>query len=92
MRSSLALLLVLIMLGLSGCGPKQNLEQAIQCDQFKRLPDGSWSTAKDVSLNYLRNGVETQTNLSEGLTITARISADAALIAAALDKKCAAKP
>ena len=90
-RRGLILLFAALALGASGCGPDQTLEQAIQCGQFARLPDGSWSTTQEVSLNYRRDGVTYQNNFAKGLAISAKIGPEGALIAAALDKKCAAK-
>ncbi len=71
------------------CGTKQTLEQAINCAQFKRLPDGTWS-AKDVSLDYLQDGTEYQFNINGSKIITGKNDREEALIVAALNKKCAA--
>ncbi len=90
-RWSLAFLSVLLSLVLSACGTKQTLEQAIDCGQFKHLPDGTWSTAKDVSLDFLQDGMEHQLNYSSGLIITGKRDREEALLSAALDKKCGAK-
>jgi hypothetical protein len=88
----LVFLSFLLSLALSACGTKQTLEQAIDCGQFKHLPDGAWSTAKDVSLDFLQDGVEHQLNYSSGgLTINGKRGHDEALLSAALDKKCGAK-
>ena len=88
---SLAFLSVLLSLALSACGTKQTLEQAIDCGQFKHLPDGTWSTAKDVSLDFLQDGTEHQLNYSSGFIITGKRNREEALLSAALDKKCVAK-
>jgi len=63
------------------------LEQAIKCDQFSRLPDGSWST-KDVSLDYVRDGRRYQTNFSDGAVISAKSGGEVAMVFAALNHKC----
>ncbi len=88
---SLAFLSVLLSLVLGACGTKQTLEQAVDCGQFKHLPDGTWSTAKDVSLDFLQDGREHQLNYSSGLIINGKRDRDEALLSAALDKKCGAK-
>ena len=88
---SFVFLSVLLSLTLGACGTKQTLEQAIDCGQFKHLPDGTWSTAKDVSLDFLQDGVEHQLNYSSGLIINGKRDSDEALLLAALDKKCGAK-
>lgn len=90
-RWGLVFFSVLLSLALSACGTKQTLEQAIDCGQFKHLPDGTWSTAKDVSLDFLQDGREHQLNYSGGLIITGKKDPDEALLSAALDKKCGAK-
>ena len=86
----LVCVLVPFCLSLGACGTKQTLEQTIQCDQFKRLPDGTWST-KDVSLDFVQDGRQYQFNFANGSTITGKKGADEALILAAIEKKCAAK-
>jgi hypothetical protein len=90
-RWSLVFVSVLLSLALSACGTKQTLEQAIDCGQFKHLPDGTWSTAKDVSLDFLQDGTEHQLNYSSGLIITGKRNGEEALVAASLDKKCGVK-
>ena len=90
-RWSLVFLSVLLSPALSACGTKQTLEQAIDCGQFKHLPDGTWSTAKDVSLDFLQDSTEHQLNYSSGLIITGKRNGEEALVVAALDKKCGAK-
>lgn len=90
-RWSLVFLSVLLSLTLSACDTKQTLEQAIDCGQFKHLPDGTWSTAKDVSLDFLLDGKEHQLNYSSALIINGKRDRDEALLSAALDKKCGAK-
>ena len=76
---------------LGACGPPQTLEQAIQCGQFKRLPDGTWSTAQDVSLDYQRNGIHYQSNFSKGVIISGNQPGEDAVVVAALDHKCGSK-
>jgi hypothetical protein len=85
--ASLALSLVL-----AACGTKQTLEQAVQCDAFTRAPDGTWSTSKDVSLNYLRDGVEHQLNMDKGLSVTGKVAGMEPQLAATLERKCVPKP
>ena len=87
---SAVLLLLSVCLGLGACGTKQTLEEAVKCGQVTRQPDGTWSS-KGASLDYLRNGTQTQSNYAAGVAITQRNAEDAELIAV-LDKKCAAKP
>jgi hypothetical protein len=80
------------LLGLGGalgaCGTPPPLDQAIKCDQFKRLPDGSWTTITGVSLDYAANGTHYQSNFGKGLTIKATSGGQNAEIVAALEKKC----
>lgn len=84
------LVLIPLSMTLGACGTKQTLDEAIKCDDFRRLPDGNWSTAKDVSLDYNLDGIEHQVNYSNGITINAKDSEDARVLAA-LEKKCAPK-
>jgi hypothetical protein len=65
------------------------MEQAIKCDQFQRLPDGTWSS-KDVSLDYVQDGKRYQLNYGNGAILTGKKDAEEARLVAALDKKCAA--
>ena len=88
-RWVVVLFLVALGFSIGACGTKQTLEQAMNCDHFKRLPDGSWS-AKDVSLDYVRDGREYQFNINGETIITGKNSSEDALILATLDKKCAA--
>jgi len=88
-RWGVVLFPVALAFAIGGCGTKQTLEQAINCDQFKRLPDGTWS-AKDVSLDYVRDGTEYQSNINGSTIITGKKGNEDALLLAALDKKCAA--
>jgi hypothetical protein len=76
---------------LFGCGTKQTLEQAIQCDAFKRGPDGAWSASKDVSLDYVRDGTQYQLNFSKGVVVRGKVAAEEPRLVSALDAKCAAK-
>jgi hypothetical protein len=78
-----------VCLALGACGSYPPLDQAIQCNQFKRQPDGSWITTTDVSLNFTDNGTRYQSNFDKGATITGKDQQNA-LIVAALNKKCAA--
>jgi len=96
---SFVLLSVAFSLPLGGCGSSQTLQQAINCDQFKRLPDGSWSAVTDVKLAYARDGLQLWgyhvkgrywTNYDKGSIITGKDS-EGAVVLAALDKKCATK-
>jgi hypothetical protein len=98
-RWSLTLLFVAVSLALGGCGSNQTLEQAIKCDQFKQLPDGTWSATTDVKLAYARDGLQLWgyhvkgrywTNYTKGSIITSKDSEDAVVLAA-LDKKCTIK-
>lgn len=84
-----ALLLAVAALGLAGCGSSQPIDQALQCNQFKRQPDGSWVTTTNVSLDYEQNGTRYQTNFGNGIVITAQGGGQNALIYATLEKKCA---
>jgi hypothetical protein len=85
-------MVLLFALSVSACGTKQTLDQAIHCDEFHRLSDGSWSTTKDVSLDYLLNGIEYQLNYSKGVLIKQQVEGDGSRLTAALDKKCVSNP
>jgi hypothetical protein len=85
----LALALLVACSGLAGCGSSQPIDQAIQCNQFTRLPDGNWSTTTDVSMDYGQNGTKYQANYSKGVVIKAQNGGQEALIVATLEKKCA---
>jgi len=86
----LGFVLISLSMTLGACGTKQTLDEAIKCDDFRRLPDGSWYTVKDVSLDYDLDGTEHQTNYSNGVTIRAK-NDEGARVLAALEKKCAPK-
>jgi hypothetical protein len=90
-RWGLACVLVSAVLALGGCGKKQTLEQAIDCGQFHRLTNGSWST-DDVSLDYVRDGRQIQTNLDKGTVISATSQGEFATVFAAVNQKCGAHP
>lgn len=64
--------MVLLLLGIgvavAACGTPPPLDQAIKCDQFKRAPDGSWTTTTDVSLDYAENGTHYQSNFGKNVT------------------------
>ena len=85
-------MVLLFALSVSACGTKQTLDQAIHCDEFHRLSDGNWSTTKDVSLDYLLNGIEYQLNYSKGVLIKQKAEGDGPQLTAALDKKCVSNP
>ena len=85
-------MVLLFALSVSACGTKQTLDQAIHCDEFHRLSDGSWSATKDVSLDYLLNGIQHQLNYSKDAHIEQKGEHDRSQLTAALDKKCASKP
>lgn len=85
---SRGLMVLLFSCSLSGCGTKQTLDQAIHCDDFRRLPDGSWSTVKDVSLDYLRDGTQYQLNYSKDVHLKQKAGDEATRLIDALDKKC----
>lgn len=89
-RSSrtLAGLLFGIGIALGACSNPPPLDQTIKCDQFKRLPDGSWVTTADVSLDYTDNGAKNQDNFSKGVTLSASHGDHDAMIVAGLEKKC----
>ncbi|MGO9135189.1 MAG: hypothetical protein ACLP8A_14250 [Methylovirgula sp.] len=89
---SRVLMVLLFACSLSACGTKQTLDEAIHCDEFRRLSDGSWSTTKDVSLDYLLNGIEYQLNYSKDLHINQKGGSEGSQLSAALDKKCGSKP
>lgn len=89
-RSAIAALFLGAGVALGACGTPPPLDQAIKCDQFKRAPDGSWTTTTDVSLDYAENGTHYQSNFGKGLTITPTSGPVNAEIVAALDKKCTA--
>jgi hypothetical protein len=73
---------------LGACSKPPPLDQAIKCDQFKRLPDGSWVTTADVSLDYTDNGINNHDNFSKGVTLSASHGDHYAMIVAELEKKC----
>jgi hypothetical protein len=75
-------------IALCACSKPPPLDQAVKCDQFKRLPDGSWVTTTDVSLDYTDNGTHDQDNFSKGVTLRASHDKQYATIVAALEKKC----
>ena len=77
-------------LALFGCGTKQSLDEAIQCDAFQRGPDGTWSASKDVSLDYVRDGTQYQLNFSKGAAVKGNIAAQEPRLVPALDTKCIA--
>lgn len=81
-------LLLGIGVALGACSTPPPLDQAIKCDQFKRSPDGSWTSITDVSLDYTQNGTHWQENFSKGVTISASRGGQGAAIVAALEKKC----
>jgi hypothetical protein len=86
----LALPLLVACFGLVGCGSTQPIDQAIQCNQFQRQPNGSWVTTMEVSLDYGQNGTRYQANYSKGVVLKTYNGGQDALIVAALEKKCAA--
>jgi hypothetical protein len=85
------LVLMSLAMTLGACGTKETLDEAITCDGFRRQPDGSWSTTKNVSVDYDLDGTEHQTNYSNGVVIRAEDGEENARILAALEKKCAPK-
>jgi len=89
-ESSRALAATLLGIGiaLGACSKPQPLDQAVKCDQFKRLPDGSWITTTDVSLDYTDNGTQYQDNFGSGVTLSASGGGHNATIVAAIEKKC----
>lgn len=76
---------------LGACGKKQTLEQAIDCSQFHRLPDGGWAS-DGVSLDYVRDGGQYQTNLSKDVALSATSQGELATVFAAVNRKCGAHP
>ena len=84
------MLLLGIGVALGACGTPPPLDQAIKCDQFKRSPDGSWTTTTNVSLDYAANGTHYQSNFGKGVAITATSGRQNAEIVAALEEKCSA--
>lgn len=90
-RSSRTLAGLLFGIALGACSNPPPLDQAIKCDQFKRLPDGSWVTTADVSLDYTDNGVKNQDNFSKGVTLSAGHGDHDAMIVAGLEKKCSTR-
>jgi hypothetical protein len=77
------------LLPLTGCGTKQTLEQAVHCDDFERLADGTWSTNRDVSLDYLSNGIENQLNISKGVAVNRIVGGQKRQLLPVLERKCA---
>jgi hypothetical protein len=87
-RRTLALAVLGIGAALCTCSSPPSLDQVVKCEQFKRLPDGSWTAAADVSLDYTDNGKQYQDSFSQGVTLNATGNNPA--IIAALEKKCSA--
>jgi hypothetical protein len=85
----MALPLLVACFGVSGCGSTQPIDQAIQCNQFTRLSDGSWSPTTEVSIDYAQNGTRYQANYAKGVVLKTYNGGQDALIVAALQKKCA---
>jgi len=56
--------------------------------QFNRLPDGSWVTTVDVSLDYTDKGTHDQDNFSKGVPLSASHDNHYAMIVAVLEEKC----
>jgi hypothetical protein len=81
-------IVLLFACSLSGCGTKQTLDQAISCNDFRRLPDGIWSTTKDVSFDYLRDGTEYQSNYSKNALLKQNAGGETSRLIDALNKKC----
>jgi hypothetical protein len=77
-------------IALGACSKPPPLDQVIKCNQFKRLPDGSWITTADVSLDYTDNGTHYQDNFSNGVTLSASGRGHNATLVAGLEKKCGA--
>ena len=75
------------LLALGACG-KDTLQQAITCDQFKRLPNGAWVTVKDVSIDYERHFGNYQLNFGKGAIITGTGDSEGARLLTALNGKC----
>jgi len=67
------------------------LEQAIACDQFKRLPDGGWVAAEDVSLTYGRYVGQYNVAYGKGTVITGTGDSEGARLLDALNKVCGKK-
>jgi hypothetical protein len=82
-------MVLLFACSLSGCGTKQTLDQAIRCDDFRRLPGGEWSATKDVSLDYLRDGTQYQLNYSKNAQLKQNAGEETSRLTDALNKKCA---
>ena len=81
-------LVLALSFALFGCGTKQTLEQAIQCDAFKRSADGTWSASRDVSLDYLRDGTQYQLNFSKGVAVKGKSASQEAQLLPVLERKC----
>jgi hypothetical protein len=88
-RRFMALPLLVACFGVAGCGSYPPIDQAIQCNQFARQPDGNWTTTTEVSLDYGLNGTRYQANYGKGVTLKTYNGGQDAMIVAALEKKCA---
>jgi hypothetical protein len=75
MAKGFVCILMTAILAVGACGKKQTLEEAIDCSQFHRLSDGSWSS-EGVSLDYVRDGQRYQTNFNKGVVISQRAAAN----------------
>jgi hypothetical protein len=62
--------------------------QSVTCDGFKRLPNGTWVTVKDVSINYERHFGDRQLNYGKGWIITGTGDSEGARLLKALNKVC----
>ena len=65
---------------------EDGLDQAVACDPFKRLPNGTWVTVKDVSLSYKRYFGNYQSNYGKGSIITGTGNSESARLLTALNK------
>lgn len=88
MSRRIAIVAVGLPLAVSACGTKQTLAEAVKCDDFKRLADGTWSAIQDISLDYIINGVQHQLNFPRDTSINGSIARQEPQLVPALERKC----
>jgi len=64
------------------------LEQAVRCDQFKRLPDGGWVAVQQVSLTYGRRVGHYNLSYGKGTPVTGTGDSEGAHLLSVLNKVC----
>jgi hypothetical protein len=89
------LALIVAFLALGAFGTNNSLEKVVQCDQFKRRPNGQWVAVQDVSLVYAWRTIGNfvlgsyQWNFNKGTTITGNDGSEDVRLFGVLNKVCA---